>query len=154
IVYICNSILLVVISSLLSIPIMIVLTFNVIIMLFSLFDLFFTPKRKELAVKRRMDQEIERGKNTMIELTIENKSNLKCHYRLIDALPQSFKTDFPIDNEIEAKQKQKIGYEVVPEVRGKYKIKSLDIRYRSGLGLWEKHATMVLENEVKVIPDL
>lgn len=153
-VYAFLSLVMIVLGSLFSFSAMTIIALNIIVLLCSLVDLLLIPKRKEIIVKRIVDKEIERGKINHIQIQIENHGQQTINYQLIDAIPQSFASLFPLTGEIAGGNKQKVSYEIIAKVRGKYTIQTIDLRYRSQIGLWEKHMTIKQEDQVKVIPDL
>ncbi|GAE29696.1 cell division protein DivIC [Halalkalibacter hemicellulosilyticusJCM 9152] len=127
---------------------------NGVVLLISLLDLLLSPNRKELNVSRQLDGELERGIAYQGKVVITNRSHYSVTVRIIDDLPQSFVRPFPIELQADSKSASSISYETVAPVRGKYLVKKLYIRYKSVYGLWEKQMAQVIEDEVKVIPDL
>lgn len=120
---------------------------------FSLFDLFYSPTRKEISAKREVAEELERFEETSITITLENQSTFPCYVRVRDDLPLSFRASYP-DSGLLQPGKGKLIYYVNPMVRGKYQPEKIYIRYQSQLGLWEKQVTIPVEQEIKVIPNL
>ncbi|MDQ1145853.1 uncharacterized protein (DUF58 family) [Bacillus sp. SORGH_AS 510] len=127
---------------------------DVVLFLASLVDLLLSPKNNQISIKRSIPSEMERGLNCHVDVGVTNLSNRLLSYRMIDGLPQSFSTSFPIFGDIPSNTTVKITYETIPKIRGKYDITKLYFRYTSFLGLWEKQVTLVIEDSVKVIPDL
>ena len=104
--------------------------------------------------KRTIANEMERGLSYQIQLEIKNGSSHPITFRFVDGIPQSFQKDFPLYGEIGKETTGLVTYETRAPIRGKYKIESFFFRYRSHFGLWEKQVTVLLKDEVKVIPDL
>ncbi|MBB6513178.1 uncharacterized protein (DUF58 family) [Gracilibacillus halotolerans] len=119
----------------------------------TLFDLFYSPNRKDLEVHRDVPDELERFETELITITLENKSIFPCYVRIEDDLPQSFQASYPTRFLLQP-GKGELEYSVKPSVRGKYHPNKIYIRYHSQLGLWEKQITMPYEQEIKVIPNL
>lgn len=131
-----------------------VLIINVILLLLSLIDLFFSPRKNELAFVRVIQDEMERGIIYSVKLKVKNSSHHLFSYKIIDGIPPSFNSTFPLSGTIPNHSTVQLSYETSAKVRGKYEIKKLYVRYSSLLRLWEKQLTVELANEVKVIPDL
>ncbi|WP_312469561.1 DUF58 domain-containing protein [Neobacillus sp.] len=131
-----------------------VITVNIIVFLISLVDLLLSPNKKQLFIKRTFPAELERGITYPVQLEITNHSQHSFSFRLIDGLPQTFETSFPVFGVAEKESTTEITYETIALVRGRYEIKKLYFRYSSLLGLWEKQKTDELMESVKVIPDL
>ncbi|MBP2239824.1 uncharacterized protein (DUF58 family) [Cytobacillus eiseniae] len=131
-----------------------IIAVNLLVLIVSLFDLFFTPKKKELSFRRYMPIEMERGISYQVPIEITNHSTFSFNFQIIDAVPQSFKTAFPLYGKAEKEAMVHTTYEAIAPIRGKYEIKKLYFRYTSPLGLWEKQLTTEMIDMVKVIPDL
>ncbi|WP_246145562.1 DUF58 domain-containing protein [Bacillus rubiinfantis] len=129
-------------------------TINIIVLLLSLVDLFFSPKKTQLHFKRRVTDEMERGLVYPVTIEVSNASAYPIGYQLIDSLPQSFTRPFPLSGTIAHDSAVKITYETTAQIRGKYQLGKLYFRYRSKLGLWEKQTTVEIADSLKVIPDL
>ena len=97
---------------------------------------------------------MERGLSYPVQIEIRNSSRHPLTFRLIDGIPQSFHKHFPFHGEMRKEETVVATYETSAEIRGKYEISKLYFRYKSVLGLWEKQVTALLDDEVKVIPDL
>jgi uncharacterized protein (DUF58 family) len=152
-VFLILSILLV-IGTILEVSWMYLVLTDVILFLASLVDLLLSPKKNQISIKRSIPNEMERGLNCNVDVGVTNSSNQPLRYRMIDGLSQPFTASFPIFGEIPSNTTVKITYETIPKIRGKYDINKLYFRYTSFLGLWEKQVTVVIEDSVKVIPDL
>ncbi len=127
---------------------------NGAIILFSLLDLFMSPRKSEVMIERNMPEEMERSISYDIHITIINNSSLSFMYEIIDGIPQSFRSSFPLRGNIKSNSSTMVTYETFALVRGLYQIEKLYLRYSSVLGLWQKHKTIEVEQSVKVIPDL
>ncbi|WP_186578874.1 DUF58 domain-containing protein [Aquibacillus kalidii] len=127
---------------------------NIVVIGISFLDLFLSPSKKEISIKRVINNEIERGIPYTINLSITNTSSKKAYFQLKDGLPATFKSTFPLVGEVDKQSTAKSSYTFEALVRGKYNIEKLYFRYTGVLGLWEKQKTFSLEQIVKVIPDL
>jgi uncharacterized protein (DUF58 family) len=127
---------------------------NGLVLLASLLDLSATPKRKDLSVTRIAPSNLERGLNYKVELNITNNSTLSCHIEVIDGVPQSFVSHFPLEGVVPSKDTVHLVYEVAAPVRGNYLLEKIYIRYRSSLSLWQKQMATYVADEIRVIPDL
>lgn len=125
-----------------------------LLFMLSLLDLLFSPRRNELSFTRIMPEEMERGITYNVNIEIKNSSRHSFMYKIIDGIPPSFRNPFPLTGKISFRSKAQISYETRANVRGRYEIKKLYVRYSSLLRLWEKQLTVDLANDVKVIPDL
>ncbi|WP_257148372.1 DUF58 domain-containing protein [Bacillus sp. AFS073361] len=131
-----------------------VIAANLILFMASLFDLFFSPSKKQLSFQRTVSGEFERGQTYLVTIEVQNASSYHFSYRLVDDLPQSFVRPFPIAGSIPKEAIVSISYETNAMTRGMYEVKKIYFRYSSLLGLWEKQVNVELRDEIKVIPDL
>jgi uncharacterized protein (DUF58 family) len=113
-----------------------------------------SPKKNQLIIKRSIPTEIERGLSYEVQIEITNNSPNQMNFRFVDGLPQTFIKEFPIHGTVNKETITVVTYETIAQIRGKYDINKLYFRYKSLLGLWEKQMTLVINDSVKVIPDL
>ncbi|MFC4402126.1 DUF58 domain-containing protein [Gracilibacillus xinjiangensis] len=125
-----------------------------IVIFLSLLDIIFIPNRKEVTASRTLPAEMERYDKSTVSINIINRSNNDSYVRLVDEIPASFQTIFPSNIPLHKQSDVNIDYEVFPQLRGKYKINKLYLRFKSNVGLWERQITVSLPEEVKVIPNL
>lgn len=131
-----------------------VLFANILVLLFSLVDLIFSPNKNQLLVKRSYPTEMERGINYEVPITIQNASSFDVQFRIIDGLPQSFERPFPLNGKVGKEATVTVVYQTKAPVRGDYQFNKMYIRYRSTLGFWEKQLSLSLKESIKVIPDM
>lgn len=131
-----------------------VLAVNLFLFLASLLDLTLSPKKDELAFNRELPERMERGLTNEVRVKVKNRSRHPVFYRFMDDLPETFESPFPVYGQIQKESSAVISYEAVARKRGQYEIRTLYVRYKSMLGLWEKQITADLPETVKVIPDL
>lgn len=117
-------------------------------------DLLRSPRKKYISITRHMPNEMERGKCYQVTIHFENNALYSCKYRLVDGIPQSFQSQFPIEGEINSKTRSSISYKTRASVRGDYPVNKIYVRFSSLMGLWEKQIVVEQKNAVKVIPDL
>lgn len=141
-------------ATLWNLPWSFVLLANILVLLFSLVDLTFSPNKNQLLVKRSCPTEMERGINYEVPITIQNASPHDVQFRIIDGLPQSFERPFPLSGKVNKETSVKFVYQTKAPVRGDYQVKKMYIRYGSSLGLWEKQLSISLKGSIKVIPDM
>ncbi|HAM80832.1 DUF58 domain-containing protein [Ornithinibacillus bavariensis] len=127
---------------------------NGLILLASLLDLRSIPKRSDIQVTRSIPANLERGLNYIVNLQVQNNSNLSCHIQLIDGMPQSFISNFPIEGVVPGRGTVELTYPIIAPVRGKYLLEKMFIRYQSSLGLWQKQMAVQVSDAIRVIPDL
>ncbi len=127
---------------------------NILFFLASLVDLLQSPKKKELSFKRAIPEEMERRLTYSVKIEMKNSSVHASRFQFVDGIPQSFHKNFPVKGWARNQSTTVVTYDVEAPVRGKYRIDKLYVRYSSLLHLWEKQTTVVLEDVVKVIPDL
>ncbi|MFI8684371.1 DUF58 domain-containing protein [Rossellomorea sp. NPDC077527] len=151
--YLCYSGILLV-GSLFGLSWMWIMILNGLFIGLSLIDLTFSPSNKEVGVKRSIPDQMERGLEYKVDLTINNTSHRELTYRLLDGTPQSFQASLPLNGTLAGHSSRNHSYGVVTPVRGDYVLTRLYFRYRSSLGLWEKQKTVKSQDHVKVIPDL
>ncbi len=97
-----------------------ILATNIVVFLLSLLDLFFSPKKDELKIKRIMPEEMERGIVYSINVEVENTSRHSIKFQIRDGIPQSFARPFPLHGEVLKKLETRISYETRAPVRGEY----------------------------------
>ncbi|WP_461182736.1 DUF58 domain-containing protein [Virgibacillus kimchii] len=133
---------------------MFLISVNVLFILASLLDLFFTPGRKEMQAVRYFPGEMERGLEAEAALELRNTSGYSCTFRVVDDLPQTFEENFPVKGAADAGSVSRVTYQTRASVRGRYELEKLYIRYAGRFGLWEKQMAVEQRDTVKVIPDL
>ncbi len=126
---------------------------NIVVVLASMLDLFFSPGKKQLSFQRTIIQEMERDLLYPVQVQIKNASLHPFTFSMVDGIPQSFESPFPLKGKVK-ESTNLVTYETKATVRGKYDIQQLYFRYTSQLGLWQKQSTIELADSVKVIPDL
>ncbi|MFA9559176.1 DUF58 domain-containing protein [Evansella sp. AB-rgal1] len=143
-----------VMASFWGVPWTFILICNISALLISFLDLMYLPKRQHLSFKRRIPSDMERGVSYPVVLEVNNMSEHGVTYRLVDGLPQSFTRPFPLKGSVEKQSNVVTTYETMAPIRGSFHVDQLYFRYRSKFSLWEKQSTVLLEDTVKVIPDL
>jgi uncharacterized protein (DUF58 family) len=132
----------------------VIISINIVVLVISLFDLRYSPRKNQLTLKRTAVAEMERGIPYKFEIAVNNASKHSLSFRLLDGLPQSFARTFPLTGVIPREANALVTYETTAFERGKYDLNKLYFRYTSFLGFWEKQMTVELADTVKVIPDL
>ncbi len=127
---------------------------NIIVLLASLLDLSYSPRKNQLSFERTLPKELERNLKCEVEIKITSSALHPFHFFIVDGLPQSFQRPFPLRGTAKEEAMTSIKYETIASVRGDYDIKQLYLRYTSKFGLWQKQMTIDLIETVKVIPDL
>lgn len=131
-----------------------ILTMNITVILVSLLDLFYSPNKSQLSFQRTITDELERNLVYTVDITLKNSSQHAINFFIVDDLPQSFTSSFPLSGTADKAATTIATYETSAPVRGKYEIKRLHFRYTSRFKLWEKQQTIELADSLKVIPDL
>lgn len=152
--YLVFSLLVILLGSLLEITWSLIITLNVGVILVSLLDLIYSPKKSQLSFRRTITTELERNLSYTVEIEVSNTSEFDLRFFLVDDIPQSFKRPFPLRGEAPRVSASIVTYETNAPLRGKYDIERLYFRYTSRFGLWAKQQTIELVDSVKVIPDL
>lgn len=127
---------------------------NLVVMMLSLVDLFYTARKKELIVKRYIPQDMERGEKYTVTIEIQNHSNYHTYFRFIDDLPLSFTRPFPVEGMVNGGDMKTVTYETKGTVRGDYSLRKIYFRFSSIFRLWEKQTVFHVNDAVKVIPNL
>ncbi|WML39873.1 DUF58 domain-containing protein [Neobacillus sp. OS1-2] len=127
---------------------------NIVVLIVSLLDLLFSPKKGQLSFQRTMGDELERGITYPVKIVVRNSSAQSFTYRIFDGIPRSFARPFPLIGTIPKETVMEHSYDTVAKERGKFEFDKLYFRYTSFLGLWEKQTTAEMKETVKVIPDL
>ncbi|MBE1555245.1 DUF58 domain-containing protein [Sporosarcina limicola] len=152
--YLSFSLLIILLVSLFDLTWSLIIALNIIIILASLLDLNYSPKKKQLSFRRTITKELERNLTYTVEIEVSNTSEHDLSFFLVDGIPQSFKQPFPLQGKAQKASTSLVTYETNAPVRGKYEIEKLYFRYTSRFGLWKKQQTIGLVDSVKVIPDL
>src|SRR5699024_11542242 len=70
-----------------GIPWMVIFLLNMLFILGSLGDLFFSPRKRELAFKRTLPEEMERGIADTVKVTVQHTSSQDCDFRILAHIP-------------------------------------------------------------------
>lgn len=132
----------------------VIVALDVGVFLVSLFDLGLSPKKKEWTIHRDLEEEVERGREEEVRVSVQNHSTHDAHLQIIDHFPDTFSYPFPIQDYAPAGRTLTLRYLYTPFERGDYALDELYIRYRSRFGLWEKQMKVKTQDNVRVIPDL
>ena len=152
--YLVFSLLIILFGSLFDLTWSLIIALNIIVILASLLDLIYSPKKQQLNFRRTITTELERNLAYTVEIEVNNTSEHDLSFFLVDGIPQSFERSFPLKGKVPKTSTSLVTYETNAPVRGKYEIEQLYFRYSSRFGLWEKQLTIELVDSVKVIPDL
>lgn len=152
--YLVFSLLVILLGSLLNLTWSLIITLNVSVILVSLLDLIYSPKKDHLSFRRTITKELERNLSYTVEIEVSNTSEHDFNFFLVDGIPQSFERPFPLRGKAPRVSTSLVTYEINAPVRGQYEIEQLYFRYTSRFGLWAKQQTIELVDSVKVIPDL
>ena len=125
-----------------------------VVLLVSLIDLSFSPRRDQITLDREIPAQVERYLTDEIELKITNHSEKQMYAKWMDDLPLSIQTERPLVVDVLANQSVMVQQSIQAHERGFYPLKKLYLRYWSKLGLWEKQVTFDLDDVIKVIPNL
>ncbi len=120
----------------------------------TLFDLVFSPSKKDFTFDRDMPEEMERFEEYTVSIDINNASKKPAFFHLKDGLPVSFNPSFNSLYQVKGETKSSLEYTIKPMTRGDFVLSQLFVRFKSKLGLWEKQLTPRLESNVKIIPNL
>ncbi|MEK3889361.1 DUF58 domain-containing protein [Bacillus sp. FSL K6-3431] len=131
-----------------------IIAMNIIVILASLLDVLYSPKKSQLSFQRTITKEMERNLAYIVQIHVKNTSPHGVNFFLVDGIPQSFKHPFPLRGVVQKDSTTVLTYETSASVRGKYDITTVNFRYASLFGLWEKQMTIELVDTIKVIPDL
>lgn len=127
---------------------------NGAIILLSLLDLAYSPKRNVLSLERVVEGELEREVVNEASVVIRNQSTKGMNIRVIDHFPQTFEQPFPLQGWVGEGKSVTLSFTFKAGERGDYILPYLHARYRSVFGLWEKQVRVEDRTEVRVIPDL
>lgn len=130
------------------------LSLNAVVFLLSLLDLTLMPAKKQIHLRRSMDEEIERGLKNEAAFSVENNSDRPMFIEVIDHFPSSFSKPFPLKGWINDRGGSDLVFSFTAGQRGDYRIPSISYRWRSSIGLWARQGRSDQEMKVRVIPDL
>jgi len=113
------------------------------------------PRARQLAAERSWSNAPALDSESEIELTLDNQGRMIVLCRLVDDLPPALVSE-PATHRLTAfpRVPAKLRYRIEPKERGDWDTGWLYVRYRSGLGLFEKWARAPLTQTVRVYPAL
>jgi uncharacterized protein (DUF58 family) len=123
--------------------------------LVALLDVFTLPRRRDLALIRRLPQAFYVGERTTVAIEVTNVSRSFISSQLCDDIPKSLGYSSDLQTlHLEPKQCCRLEWSILPERRGKA-VFGLTIWRTSGLlGLWHKEVKVDLSQEIAIYPKL
>ncbi|WP_309122491.1 DUF58 domain-containing protein [Paenibacillus sp.] len=124
---------------------------------FSAADLWSLPAASAVRARRDAPGKVDLGRpfETTLAVAIDG-ARLPKRGSLLDDLPDAFDTEAgttPRELAFDGADAT-VRYDVLPRERGRYALRSVFVRLRGALGLWERQAHVPCESEVRVLPDL
>jgi uncharacterized protein (DUF58 family) len=131
------------------------LAWDGLVLLAAVLDGARLPKPAQFVAERSWSNAPALDSETEIELTLENQGRMIVECRLVDDLPTAL-VEEPAMLRLTAfpRVPAKLRYRVEPRERGDWETGWLYLRYRSGLGLFERWAMAPLTQTVRVYPAL
>jgi len=131
------------------------LAWDGLVLLAAALDGLRLPKASQFVAERSWSNAPALDSETEIQLSLENLGGVIVECRLVDDLPPAL-VEEPATIRLTAfpRVPAKVRYRVEPKERGDWETGWLYVRYRSGLGLFERWAKAPLTQTVRVYPAL
>jgi len=131
------------------------LAWDGLVLLAAVLDGLRLPAANQFVAERSWSNAPALDSLTEIELTVENQGGMIVVCRLVDDLPPALVAE-PGAHTLTAfpRVPAKLRYRIEPQERGDFETGWLYLRYRSGLGLFERWARAPLKQTVRVYPAL
>ncbi|MBU7315520.1 DUF58 domain-containing protein [Paenibacillus sp. SM 69] len=120
----------------------------------SALDLSLLPRRRSLRVSRSLPEQADIGSPFEVTVRAEAPQLMSLKLTVADDLPQTFRSPAePLTMAWEGKTAE-IRYTTQGRERGEYRFRSVWLRLRGRIGLWEKQARVELEQTIRIYPDM
>lgn len=134
------------------------LAWNTALLLFSIVDVAMLPGAGELRAARQAQEQVDLGRDFEAAVTVTASGRRLPHSgALLDDLPDTFAAVLPVAPlrlAFAGGPAASVRYTVRPRERGRYALRTVFVRVRGSLGLWQRQAHLPCEQEVRVLPDL
>lgn len=118
-------------------------------------DLRLSARPRQIKLSRSHDALLSLGAQNPITVRVENESPQPLLFRLRDESPDEFETSARVlEGAAPPRQDVSLHYTVRPFRRGEYRFGSINLRYRSALGLLERQLREATNDRAIVYPDI
>ncbi len=129
--------------------------YNGLILAAALADLMLTPRQKEIRVSREVSEVLSVGAENPVLLRVKNRARLPIEVELMDEppIPNEIR-GLPVTLKLLSHKEKIVRYHVEPKNRGHGRFEAVHLRYPSVFKLWNIHHRRILEQEVRIYPDI
>ncbi len=128
---------------------------DVMLLLAAALDWLITPPASALAATRLAPERLSVLEEHSVTVVVRNNSRLRLAVRMRDGLPQSFTSSTnQVFGVVAGQGEAHLCYRVRPRARGRFTWGTLELRYRSLLGLWERGKRIAAADDVRVYPSV
>ncbi|KEQ23850.1 DUF58 domain-containing protein [Paenibacillus tyrfis] len=120
----------------------------------SVLDLSLLPRRRSLRVSRSLPGQADIGSPFEVTVRAEAPQPVSLRLTMADDLPQTFVTPGEPLTTAWGGKAAEIRYRTLGRERGEYHFRSVWLRLRGRIGLWEKQARLELEQTIRIYPDM
>ncbi len=132
-----------------------VLTLDLIIVVFALVDLFTLPRAKDLSVERDCQRLASLRQNHRVTLTVMHTGHKPRRLGLRDGVPQQFSAspqEFHLT--LPPRSRTTVHYELQPTRRGAFTLSAVHLQLRSRFDFWQRYLERPVRSEINVYPDM
>jgi uncharacterized protein (DUF58 family) len=125
------------------------------VFLLCIWDFVRLPKPGELEVRREWSAPPQLTVEAIVNVQVRNLGKVAIRAELIDEMPASFRDSLPtLELTVGAGDSASLAYAIVPRERGDVRVGNVFLRYQSPLQIAERWAMAVLQQTVRVYPNL
>ncbi|HYW78069.1 MAG TPA: DUF58 domain-containing protein [Thermoguttaceae bacterium] len=128
---------------------------DTILVLVAVGDLTTLPGRLNFSAERKAVRVASLGKPHRVTLTLLNHSKRDFTLRIRDGVPHELNADpDEFTRRLAARSRLSLNYVLLPSRRGAFTVRSVYLRTRSRMGLWQRQIECPVETSVHVYPDM
>ncbi|GFZ78225.1 hypothetical protein GCM10008018_24620 [Paenibacillus marchantiophytorum] len=129
-------------------------SFNALLLVLSLVDLYLLPKRSSWVVLRKLPEQMDVRSSARVTIALASKDRPLVQVEIADHVPQTFALESSQLSGAFHGNAASFSYTLKALERGRYVFDYVYLRYWGGLGLWKKQVRIAHEAVVEVYPDL
>lgn len=135
--------------------ILLLVAFDLVLAAVALLDWLLTPGPDKLDVQRLVPERMSVLNAHLVTFVVRNRARASLSIRLRDTWPESFHAEVEeAAGPVSARGEARWDLTMQPRARGYFSLGDIHLRYRSLLGLWERHKTVPAAGHVRVYPNL
>lgn len=133
----------------------ILISFNVLVLLFVVADIILSPRPEFLVIERKVAKKLSIGRGNKVELVVSNNSHKAVVIEISDGFPESFiGNGRSIPLKVAKRTSTSLSYTITPPKRGCYFFTGTVARYRGFLELVIFQENYGQADRVEVYPDI